>query len=98
MKSICMLKICGNFIYKTLQLTFRSCIENGKFPSEWKKANTVPVHKKGNKQTLENYCPVSLLPICGKVFERLIYNSLFEFLIENKLISSNQSGFKPGDS
>ena len=84
MKSICMLKICGNFIYKTLQLIFRSCIENGKFPSEWKKANTVPVHKKGNKQTLENYCPVSLLPICGKVFERLIYNSLFEFLIENK--------------
>ena len=57
-----------------------------------------PVHKKGNKQTLENYRPVSLLPICGKIFERLIYNSLFEFFIANELISSNQSGFKPGDS
>ena len=41
---------------------------------------------------------MSLLPICGKIFERLIYNSLFEFFISNKLISSNQSGFKPGDS
>ena len=43
-----MLKICGNSIYKPLQLIFRSCIENGKFPSEWKKTNVVPVHKKGN--------------------------------------------------
>ena len=41
---------------------------------------------------------MSLLPICGKIFERLIYNSLFEFFIANELISSNHSGFKPGDS
>ena len=75
MISIRMLKICGNSIYKPLQLIFRSCIVNGKFPSEWKKANAVPVHKKGNKQTLENYRPVSLLPICGKIFKRLICNS-----------------------
>ena len=47
---------------------------------------------------MENYGPVSLLPICGKIFERLIYNSLFEFFIANELISFNQSGFKPGDS
>ena len=41
---------------------------------------------------------MNLLPICGKIFERLIYNSLFEFFIANELISSNISGFKPGDS
>ena len=39
-----------------------------------------------------------MLPICGNIFARLIYNSLFEFFIDNELISSNQSGFKPGDS
>ena len=61
-------------------------------------ANVVPVHKKSDKQILKNYRPVSLLPICGKVFERLIYNSLFEYFIENDLISPYQSGFKPGDS
>ena len=92
MINICKLKICGNSIYKPLQLIFRSCIENGKFPSEWKKANVVPVQKKGNKQTLENYRPVSRVPIYGKIFERLIYNSLLEFFIANELISSNQSG------
>ena len=47
---------------------------------------------------MENYRPMSLLPICGKIFERLIYNSLFEFFIAKELISSNQSGFKPSDS
>ena len=60
MISICMLKICGNSIYKPFQLIFRSCIENGKFPCEWKKADVLPIHKKGNEQTLENYRPVSL--------------------------------------
>ena len=62
------------------------------------KNNVVPVHKKGDKQCLKNYQPVSLLPVCGKIFERLIFNEMFGFLIENNLISSNQSGFKPGDS
>ena len=61
-------------------------------------ADVVSVHKKIDKQILKNYRPVSLLPIRGKVFQRLIYNSLFEYFIENNLISQNQSGFKPSDS
>ena len=98
MISIRMLKLCGKSICKPLDLIFQSCIKQGKFPTEWKKANVVPVHKKGDKQILKNYRPVSLLPICGKIFERLIYNNLFEYFIENDLISQNQSGFKSGDS
>ena len=93
-----MLKIYDKSICKPLELIFQSCIKHGKFPNEWKMANVVPVHKKSDKQILENYRLVSLLPICGKVFERLIYNSLFEYFIQNDLISPYQSGFKPGDS
>ena len=48
MISIRMLKICGDSILKPLGLIFKSCLENGRFPIEWKKAN-VPVHKKNNK-------------------------------------------------
>ena len=48
-------------------------------------------------QTLECNSPVSLLPVCGKVLERLIFDRLFEFT-ENKFSSSNQFGFKPNDS
>ena len=47
---------------------------------------------------LQNYRPVLLLPICGKILERLLFNEMFEFFIENKLISSRQSGFKLGYS
>ena len=96
--SIRMIKICDKSICKPLQLIFSQCIGTGSFPLEWKETNVVPVHKKGNKQCLKNYRPVSLLPICGKILERLIFNEMFRFFVENNLISSNQSGFKPGDS
>ena len=89
-RSIRMLKVCGHSIYKPLEIIFNQCLETGVFPSEWKKGNIVPIHKKGDKQTLKNYRPVSLLPICGKVLERLIFNEMFEFFIESKLISSSQ--------
>ena len=57
-----------------------------------RKANVVPVHKKGDKQCLKTCRPISLLPVCGKILERLIFNEMFRFFIENSLISSNQSG------
>ena len=76
MISIRMIKICGESILKTLELIFKSCFENGKFPNEWKKANVVPVRKRNNKQLIENYCPISLLLVCGKILERLIYNKM----------------------
>ena len=44
-----------------------------------------------------NYRPVSLLPVCGKVFERLLYNNMFSFFSENDLLSPKQSGFRLGD-
>ena len=98
MINICMLKICGDSILKPVELVFKSCIESGKFPIEWKKANVAPVHKKNNRQLIENYRPISLLPVCGKILERIIYNKMFEFFCENELISHSQSGFRPGDS
>ena len=50
MISIRTIKICDASICKALELIFRSCFENGKFPTELKKANVVPAHKKGDKQ------------------------------------------------
>ena len=98
MISIRMLKICGKSIIKPLLMIYKKCLEKGRFANEWKKANVVPVHKKNDKQLLKNYRPISLLPICGKVLERLLYNSMFEFFIQNDLITPNQSDFKIGDS
>ena len=63
-----------------------------------KKASIVPVHNKNHKQLIQNYRPISLLLVCGKIVERLIYNKMFEFFTENELIAHNQSGFKLGNS
>ena len=93
-----MLKICRNSLCRLLELIFNNCLTNEIFPSDWKKGNIVPVHKKNDKQRLNNYRPISLLPICSKIFERLIFNELFGFFIEDDLISQHQSSFKPGDS
>ena len=96
-----MLKICGYSVCGPVQvfrIIYKSCLDRGKFPQEWKKGNVVPVHKKNDKQLVKNYRRISLLPICGKMFERVLYNSLFDFLNQNDLISQVQSGFKPAES
>ena len=69
-----------------------------KFPIESKIGNVVPIHKKVSKKCVKNYRPVSLLPICKKIFERLLFNKLYKFFNENDLLSSNQSGSRSGDS
>ena len=56
-------------------------IDNGIFPDVWKKSNIIPVH---DRQIINNYRLVSLLPICDKIFEKLLYNSIFNFLLKLK--------------
>ena len=46
---------------------------------------------------VKNYPPISLLPIFGKMFERVIYNSLFNYFQSSILFAPSQSGFHPGD-
>ena len=93
-----MLKIWGDSIHEPLEIISTQALLTGVFPSEWKKGNIVPVHKKSDKQNIKNYRPVSLLPICGKIFERLIFNEMFKFFTSNNLISPKQLGFKPENS
>ena len=67
-----------------------------------KKVNIIPVHKKNSKQIVDNYRLVSLLPICSKIFEKLIFDSIYAFLYKNNLFNNNhnnnQSGFRPNAS
>ena len=84
-----MLDICDSAIIKLLSVIYGNCISQNKFPYMWKKSNICPIHKKGDKQAINNYRPVSLLQICGKVFERLFFNSLYEYLEEHKLLSGD---------
>ena len=93
-----MIQLCDSVIVKPLSMIFRNCLSTGVFPNDWKKSNVVPIHKKGDKQEIRNYRPISLLPICGKNFERIVYNSLYRFAENNDLLCTNQSGFRFSDS
>ena len=72
-----MIQLCGIEIILQLQLLFKSMLEEGIFPEDWKKRNVVPVHKKESTNLIKNYRSISLLPIFSKIFERLTFNSLF---------------------
>ena len=61
--SIRIIKTCGDAITFPLKLIFKSMINEGVFPDDWKKSNVVPVHKKESKNLIKNYRPISLLPI-----------------------------------
>ena len=68
------------------------------FPDISKRSNIIPVHKKDDKQLVANYRQISLLPIFGKFFEKIIFNKIDPFLLEERLLNPNQSGFRPSDS
>ena len=93
-----MLKLCAPSICKPLTLLFENCLASEEFPNVWKKSNIVPVYKKLDKQLIKNYRLVSSLPVSGKVLEKLIFNSIFDFIDTRNMLSVHQSGFRPDDS
>ena len=95
--SIRMIKICDKSLLKPLILLFQNSTKLSYFPDIWKRSNIIPVHKRNDKQLVENYRPISLLPIFGKIFEKTIFNKNYHFLLEERLLNPNQSGFLPSD-
>ena len=61
------------------------------------KGNVVIAHKKEDKENLKNYGAILLLLVARKIFERILYNNIYEFFTENNLMFPNQLGFKPSD-
>ena len=68
--SVRMIKMCDESLVQPVSLIFWGCIDTGIYPDTWKKSNIVPVHKRGDKQIINNYRPISLLPICSKILEK----------------------------
>ena len=85
-----------HFLHFSVQGVINALIDQ--YPSIWKKANIIPVHKKGSRQCKNNYRPISLLPVFGKLFEKLLFDSIYNHLCANGLLTALQSGFRPSDS
>ena len=93
-------KNCSESVTIPLEIICEESLKKDICPEIWEKTNIVPVHKKEDKALpVHKKLPSnSLLPIFEKLFERIIYNSLLNHFLSNKLFTPSQSGFIPGDS
>lgn len=81
-------------IYQSLCELFNQSLATGVFPSEWKVAKVFPLHKGKSKDDPNNYRPISVLSTITKVFEKIVYQQLLDYLNENNILSEKQSGFR----
>lgn len=93
-----LLKEAASIFSFPLRKLFNKSLQNSHFPTEWKQTNVTPVHKKGKRNYINNYGPISLLCITGKVMERCVHNHIYSYFVETKFLCNNQSGFISGDS
>lgn len=93
-----LLKEASPIISRPLSVFFNSLLQHGYFPAPWKDANVVPVHKKDDKSLPSNYRPISLISNLGKSMERCVHKHMYNYVIENRLLTPYQSGFRSGDS
>ena len=88
----------SKYIAQPLSYICNLSLKEGIFPEELKIANVIPLFKKDNAMVFNNYRPVSLLCTLSKVFERMMYNRLMDFLNENKILFEYQFGFRKNHS
>ena len=92
------LKLASSQIAPYLRDLFNKCIQSGIYPSEFKTAKITPVYKKGQRDSISNYRPISVLNNLSKIFETLIYNRIKSFFHTYDLLSNKQFGFREGSN
>lgn len=90
------LKNCLNSLAKPLTFLFNKSLATGIFPQKWKASFVTPIFKSASRNNVSNYRGIAILPSIGKSMEKIVYNSLYEF-VKNR-ISTNQHGFFKGRS
>ena len=96
--SISVLKKCSPIISLHLAGFLNLFMESGIFPNILKIGKVTPVFKKGDPQLFDNYRPISILPIFGKIYEKIIYRRLYSFFISQMVIYDKQFGFRANHS
>lgn len=87
---------CADTLAKPLSMILNKSLSDGVFPSLWKEARIVPIYKSGDKSNVENFRPISILPVFGKVFESLLCPIIYWHT--KHLIIPQQHGFVKGRS
>jgi hypothetical protein len=88
-----LLKNCCVSLAEPLRKIFEISLQTNTLPKDWLTAIVCPIYKKGVVDDVQNYRPISLTCTCCRVFERIICNTIIEFLQNNKLLHPEQHGF-----
>ena len=89
---------CFSSLCEPLKYLFNLSIEKGIFPDDLKIAKEIPIYKADNKSDLNNYRPISVLSCFSKILKRIMYNRLYQYVTENKILYPKQLGFQKGYS
>ena len=89
------LQMAASAVAPSLTEIFNMSIDTQQFPSEWKTAKVIPLFKNGQRSLLDNYRPISILPVVSKLMERILYNQIHEYFDRQSLFSKHQFGFRP---
>ena len=81
-------------IAPAVTLLFQASLDQGKVPSQWKKANIVPLFKKGSRSEAANYRPISLTSVLCKLCEHIIHCAVMQHLTDNNILSDAQHRFR----
>ena len=92
------LKTGADVLAAPLTYIFNLSLHTAIIPRPWKSATVTPLHKDGSVSDPNNFRPISVLPVVMKIFERAVHSQIYQHLSTNKLLSSHQSGFRPGHS
>ena len=87
-----LLKSCAVALCEPVHHIFHQCYTQSYLPEEWKTHKVTPVYKSGDRSSIVNYRPISLLCIISKVYERIVYDKIYGHLVDN-IISNKQFGF-----
>jgi hypothetical protein len=91
-------KSVASYVSNVISHIFNNSIIEGVVPTGLKFSKIVPVYKAKDKNDINNYRPISLLPIISKVFEILMLHRLTKFLNHHCILDTSQHGFRPGRS
>ena len=88
------LKLLYDIIAPSFTFLFNYSLQNGSFPTEFKKARVIPIYKgKGSKEDFGNFRPISIVSHVSKIFEKIVNFQFISYLQENGILSIHQSGF-----
>ena len=91
-------KATFQYYLEPLTHVLNSSLTQGFFPDAMKIARVVPIFKAGDQTCIQNYRPVSILPLFSKLFERLMYNRILKFISLHNILYKYQFGFREGYS